>query len=192
MATKKTYDEVRNNANYRRELVLKVKGRKEWIECEGYECCYILDEDLPKGKYSYYCRHSESNLSLIVSVKKEKGLTCNFWGCIVTDEPLTFGYGSFKDELEISRMIDDTDNHDAIVMFGSTAANAYLDGGFGAMKKVLDEGDGCLVRREFWTDREREAYFMGLEDQEGWEGSQGLDRADIYRHGKAIEKLLND
>lgn len=192
MAKKKTYDEVRNNGNYRTELVLKVKGRKEWIECEGYECCYILDEDLPPGKHSYYCRHSESNLSLIVGVKKEKGLTVNFWGTIVTDEPLTFGYGPMADELPISRMINDTDNHDAVVVFGSRAADAYLERGFDAMKQAIDNGDGQLVRREFWTKREREAYFMGLEDQYGWEGSHGLDRADLYRHAKAIEGMLNE
>lgn len=192
MATQKTYNEVKNDANYRTELVLKVKGRKEWIECEGYEGCCILDEYLPKGKYSYYCRHSEKNMSLIVGVKKEKGLTVNFWGTIVTDEPLVFGYGRFCDELEITRMVNDTDNHDAIVVFGSDAADAYLEGGFQDMKRVIDNGDGMLLWRVFWTKRERDAYLQGLEDQVGWEGSTPISAADVCQHFKTIKEMTKD
>ena len=188
MATKKTYNEACNDSGCRRELVLKVKGRKEWIECEGYEGCYILDEDTPKGRHSYYCRHSESNCSLIVGVKKEKGLTVNFWGTVVTDSPLVFD-GRFADELEITRMVDDTDNHETLVVFGSAAARAYLEGGFDAMKKAVENGDGELVRRVFWTARERKAYLQGMEDQAGWEGSATIDRKDECRYFSTIRKM---
>lgn len=192
MAKRKTYDEVKNDSNYRTELVLKVKGCKEWIECEGYEGCYILDEDLPKGKYSYYCRHSESNLSLIVGVKKEKGLTVNFWGTIVTDEPLEFGDGRFNDELEITRMVDDTYNHDAIMVFGSTAANAYLTGGFKAMQRAIDNGDGQLVYRVFCSKGERNAYLQGLDDMLGWESCTLITAADVCQHFKTINEMTKE
>ena len=189
MAIKKTYEEVKDNENYRTRLVLKVRGRKEWIECEGYEDCYIFDEDVPEGKYSYYCRHSESNFSLIVGIEQEKGLTVNFWGTIVTDEPLTFGDGRFPDELEVTRMVDNTNNCDAIVVFGEQAADAYLDEGFKAMKRVVDNGDGMLVWRAFRSKGELETYMQGLNDQYGWNGSVTIDAADVCQHFKTIKKM---
>ena len=184
MAFQKTYAEVCDN-DHRFNLVLKVKNGS-WIECEGYEGCYILDEDLPDGKYSYYCRHKETNLDLILSIKRDKGLTFNFWGCIVTDEPLDFGDA---DELIISRMINDTENYDVVMIFGSAATDAYCEG-FKELKSVLDNGDGCLVHRTFHTEDERRAYLLGLEDQNGWEESEVMDAPFYYQHQKAISSLL--
>ena len=186
MATKKTYAEVCNNSNYRTNLVLKV-NKGEWIKCEGYESCYILDEDLPNGKYSYYCRHKECNLSQIISIKRDKGLTCNFWGCIVTDYQINFGD---TDEVLISRTIDDTENYDVVMVFGETATDAYDDCGFAAMKRVVNDGNGALVHRQFYTDAERKAYLQGCEDQLGWENSVPLETLDTYKHYKAIAAML--
>ena len=188
MATKKTYIEVANNENYRSNLVLKVAGRKgQWIECEGYEDCYILDEDLPEGKYSYYCRHKECNLSLLISIKKEKGLTCNFWGCIVTDEPIDFGE---DDEVLISRMINDTDNHDVVMVFGSEAVEAYQEQGVKGLCKAIDNGDGAIVHRSFYCEDQRKAYLQGIEDGNGWEESCIMSATDIYRHYKKVGEML--
>ena len=187
MATKLNYTDARENSVYRQNLVIKVSGRKgAWIECEGYDGVHFEGE-LPKGKYAYYCRHKEMNLSQMVSIKKERNLTVNFWGTIVTDSPIDFGT---DDEVMVSRVIDITDDYDVVMVFGESAADAYLDGGFAAMKKVIDDGDGQLLQRRFYTKEEREAYLQGLEDQVGWEGSTPLDNTDIYKHYKAIAAML--
>ena len=60
------------------------------INADGYESSYFTDE-LPKGKYDYYVRHSDEDWAEICGIKKNKGLTVNFWGTIVTDEELDFG-----------------------------------------------------------------------------------------------------
>jgi len=186
MAIQKKYNEVKNDENYRSRLVLKIKGG-QWIECEGFEDCYILNEDLPDGKYSYYCRHRETNLSQIESIKSEKGLTCNFWGCIVTDTPIRF---SGEKDLIITRMINDTDNHDLIMVFGESAADAYLSDTFDAFRKTIENGDGQIVKRCFNTDAERQAYLLGVADNDGWNGSTYIYPSDIYKHGKAIAAML--
>lgn len=54
---------------------------------------------IPEGKYGYFVRHDDNEWSDPVSVKKERGFTCNFMGTIVTDSPVNFGD---KDELIIT------------------------------------------------------------------------------------------
>ena len=186
MATKKTYAEVCENENYRTDLTLKVRGKRgEWIECEGYEDCYLLDEDLPKGKYSYYCRHADTNMSKIIGVKRDKGLTVNFWGSIVTDTPIDFGT---EDELVISRMENEGEGYGVIIVFGEYCASAYADRGIEGMREHIDEGQ--LVRRVFDTKAERDAYIKGIDDSDGWLGAAVMSRADIRKHPKLIESLL--
>ena len=60
------------------------------INADGYESSYFTDE-LPEGKHDYYVRHSDEDWTEICGIKKNKGLTVNFWGTIVTDEELDFG-----------------------------------------------------------------------------------------------------
>lgn len=60
------------------------------INAEGYESSCFIDE-LPEGKYDYYARHSDEDWTEICGIKKNKGLTVNFWGTLVTDEELDFG-----------------------------------------------------------------------------------------------------
>ena len=59
------------------------------INADGYESSYFTDE-LPEGKHDYYARHSDEDWTEICGIKKNKGLTVNFWGTIVTDEELDF------------------------------------------------------------------------------------------------------
>lgn len=59
------------------------------IIADGYESSYFIDE-LPEGKHDYYARHSDEDWTEICGIKKNKGLTVNFWGTIVTDEELDF------------------------------------------------------------------------------------------------------
>lgn len=60
------------------------------INADGYESSYFIDE-LPERKHDYYARHSDEDWTEICGIKKNKGLTVNFWGTIVTDEELDFG-----------------------------------------------------------------------------------------------------
>lgn len=56
----------------------------------GFESVYFPDGVITYG-YEYYARHREDNYGRIASVKREKGLTVNFWGTIVLKEPIDFG-----------------------------------------------------------------------------------------------------
>lgn len=64
-------------------------GKKRY-EGLGYDGIYFTD-DVPDGKYDYYARHKEGDFCKIESVKKNKGVTVNFWGTVVFDEPIDFG-----------------------------------------------------------------------------------------------------
>lgn len=75
---------------------IRINRRKKLITAEVYDGVYFNDEDIPKGKYQYYCRHSDTDFCKLVSIKKNKGLTVNFFGSIVTDEPIDF---NGKDEV---------------------------------------------------------------------------------------------
>jgi hypothetical protein len=188
MAKLGKYDEICRNPSWRSDLVLKLNGvRNGWIECEGYEFHYFNDEELPKGKYSYYCRHKDNNQDVICGIKKNKNVTVNFWGSIVTDQPIDFG---LLDEIVVTRMIDDTDNHDIVMVFGDSAADAYLCESFEAMTKIVDDGDGLIIKRHFNTCGERHAYLLGVNDGNGWDGSTYLYPADVYKHAKAINKRI--
>ena len=90
--------EVSREGNMQK-LTLRINRRKGTIKAEGYSGIYFLDQ--PKGKYQYYCRHSERDWDKIISVKANLGLTVNFWGTIVTDEPIDF---NGKDEVRVTVM----------------------------------------------------------------------------------------
>jgi hypothetical protein len=79
---------------YKENLVIRINRRKNTIKAEGYDGIYFLDA--PEGTNHYYCRHSENDWDKIISVKANKGLTVNFWGTIVTEEPINF---NGKDEI---------------------------------------------------------------------------------------------
>ena len=79
---------------YKENLVIRINRRKNTIKAEGYDGIYFLDA--PEKAHHYYCRHSENDWDKIISVKANKGLTVNFWGTIVTEEPINF---NGKDEI---------------------------------------------------------------------------------------------
>ena len=60
---------------------------------------YIITDE-PKGKRTYYVRHKEDDLGEPFSVKRDKGLTVNFMGTLVTEQSISFG--NDEDELIIS------------------------------------------------------------------------------------------
>lgn len=92
MAKKVNYGEAKPHWR----LTFEVNGKQ--YEADGYESEYFAGK-LPEGKYDYYARHDDSDWMEIVGIKKHKGLTVNFWGTVVTDEPIDFGD---SDEVEVS------------------------------------------------------------------------------------------
>ena len=83
--------EYRDSRPFGVHMTLRVARRRATIAAKGYEGVYFSDGTLPDGKHQYYCRHSESDWSRIVSIKRNRGLTVNFWGTVVTDAPIDFG-----------------------------------------------------------------------------------------------------
>ena len=83
--------EYRDSRPFGVHMTLRVARRRATIAAKGYEGVYFSDGTLPDGKHPSYCRHSESDWSRIVSIKRHRGLTVNFWGTIVTDAPIDFG-----------------------------------------------------------------------------------------------------
>ena len=82
--------------SYRQNIRIRINRRKKTIRAEAYESVYFQDDEMPEGKYRYYCRHSERDWDKIISIKANLGLTVNFWGTIVTNEPIDF---NGKDEV---------------------------------------------------------------------------------------------
>ena len=57
------------------------------------------------------------------------------------------------------------------------------------MRKVLEDGDGTLVVREFDTKAEADAYRQGVEDMDGWWASCFICDEDMTAHPRIISKL---
>lgn len=96
MAQKINFNET--EPDYIMELTLE---NNEVMTVEAFEASYIEDKTLPEGYHSYYTRHRDNDWTEPCSIKKNKGLTVNFWGTIVTDRPIDFGN---EDELEITNI----------------------------------------------------------------------------------------
>ena len=79
--------------------------------------------------------------------------------------------------------------HIIVFVFGEEAASVYEDYGFDKMRKVVEDGDGCIVKREFDTEAEVRAYQQGIEDMDGWQGCTILGDDDVKRHPKIIDRL---
>lgn len=63
----------------------------------GYESAYFAEGVYPYQHSLYYARHADDDMSRPVSIKRNMGLTVNFWGTICLSEPIDFGD---KDEVE--------------------------------------------------------------------------------------------
>lgn len=95
MAVKKLYKDT--EPDFIVELTLE---NGDVMTVEAYDAIYFgLCDAMPEGRYAYYTRHRECDMSLPCSVKRSLGLTVNFWGTIVTDRPINFGD---NDELDIN------------------------------------------------------------------------------------------
>lgn len=84
MAIRGTYGHVRRA--HRVDLVIRVAGKQ--YKAVGYQ--NIFFKKMPDGKYDYYARHLASSRERIESIKESKDMTFNFWGTIVTSEPIDF------------------------------------------------------------------------------------------------------
>ena len=83
MATKGTYGHV--SSAYKKNFILRVGDKT--IKAVGYEHHYFPN-GVPANKHEYYARTPQMGK---IDIKKNKGLTVNFWGTIVTDVPIDFG-----------------------------------------------------------------------------------------------------
>lgn len=89
MATGIHYDSPEAKRS-REHIRIRINKRIKPIRAEGYNGIYFIDDQVPKGKHFYFCRHSDTDLDKLVSIKKDLTLTVNFWGTVVTDAPIDF------------------------------------------------------------------------------------------------------
>lgn len=77
-----------------------------------------------------------------------------------------------------------------VMVFGEDAADVYCDEGFMAMRKYIEGGNGGqLVKHEFDTEAERNAYIRGVWDMDGWFGAAMLEDEDVRRHPTIIKNM---
>lgn len=63
----------------------------------------------------------------------------------------------------------------ARVFFGEDLAHYMADGDRKEAKELYENGDGAYCERTFKTEAERNAYYLGLSDMEGWGGAYPLE-----------------
>ena len=76
------------------------------------------------------------------------------------------------------------------VVFGECAAEKAADWEWKELKKVLERETGCIGKREFKTEEERQAYLCGISDMMGWMDYYPLDKDEVkkmLRHFKQSE-----
>ena len=70
-------------------IEIRLKRQKDFIKVEYFDGIRICPDNLPKGKHMYQTRHSDTDISIPVSIAPEGTyITVNFCGTIVSDEPL--------------------------------------------------------------------------------------------------------
>lgn len=82
MSTKAVYGHV--STAYKKNLVLQIGGKE--MKAVGYEG-HTFSKGVPESRYEYYARNEYHALG----IKKNKGVTVNFWGTIITKKPIDFG-----------------------------------------------------------------------------------------------------
>lgn len=75
-----------------------------------------------------------------------------------------------------------------VVIFGEGAAKGYMYDGLKGLQERISEG--ALIKRQFDTQAEMDAYIKGIDDADGWLGSAIIDDEDIKKHPRIIKKLL--
>lgn len=77
-----------------------------------------------------------------------------------------------------------------IIVFGEEAVDAYYDCGLKGLQAAIENGDGRVVKREFNTKEEADAYLLGIDDMDGWLAYETIEEDDINNHQKIINKLI--
>lgn len=78
-----------------------------------------------------------------------------------------------------------------VVIFGEGAARSYLRDGIKGLQEKA--GDGVVIKREFATKAEKDAYIRALDDADQWDGWYSyafIDDEDRTKHPRIINKLL--
>lgn len=79
--------------------------------------------------------------------------------------------------------------HVIVVVFGEDATDAYYNGGLKQLQEVIENGDGRVVKREFDTEKEAEAYQLGIDDMDGWLSYATIEEDELNKHQRIINKL---
>lgn len=77
-----------------------------------------------------------------------------------------------------------------VVIFGEQAAKTYCEEGLNAAKDCILNGDGTVMKREFDTEAERNAYMEGCRDADGWWSNTIIDDDDVKKHPNIIKSML--
>lgn len=77
-----------------------------------------------------------------------------------------------------------------VVIFGETAAKTYCDEGLQAAKDLVLNGDGKVIKKEFDSEAERNAYMEGCRDSAGWWDNCIVEDDDVKKHPKIINSML--
>lgn len=77
-----------------------------------------------------------------------------------------------------------------VVIFGENAATSYFEGGLYAAKDCILNGDGMIIKKEFDTEAERNAYIEGCKDNDGWCGYSIVDDNDVKKHPRLINSMI--
>lgn len=100
---------------------------------------------------------------------------------------ITFLVSDFNNKTTMKK-----NKHIVVFVFGEEATDAYLDGGVNGLRKVIEGGDGRVVKREFDTEAEVRAYQQGVEDMDGWLACTIVDDDDIKAHPRIINNLSEE
>lgn len=76
------------------------------------------------------------------------------------------------------------------IVFGEEAVDAYYDCGLKGLQAAIENGDGRVVKREFDTKEEAQAYLLGIDDMDGWLAYAEIEEDDINNHQRIINKLI--
>lgn len=90
----KAYKEEEKDCDF---IKIRIKRQKDYHTVEYFDGVRIDPSSLPENKHLYHTRHSDTDISIPVSIAPEGTvIVVNFCGSIVSDEPL-----DIKEEIKL-------------------------------------------------------------------------------------------
>lgn len=92
------YNEIKKSG-YQDTLEIRLKYQRKFHVVEYFDGVRINPETLPEGKHLYHTRHSDTDISRPLTIRKEgTPVIVNFCGSIVTDEAINV----YEDEVKLT------------------------------------------------------------------------------------------